>query len=78
MLPSVFLIRGEVTPRDALGVSLLLGAPLTLLVAIAALGKDVGILDDQNQSAIVLLAIILSVVLPVAFRSLFGESRSTA
>ncbi len=78
MLPSVFLVRGEVTPRDALGVSLLLGAPLTLLVAIAALGKDLGILDDQNQSAIVLLAIILSVVLPVAFRSLFGEDRITS
>jgi len=73
LVPSIFLVRGEVTPRDALGVALLLGAPLTLLVAIAELGKDLGILDQANESAIVLLAIILSIALPVAFKALFRD-----
>jgi Kef-type K+ transport system membrane component KefB len=73
LLPSALLLRSNLTPRDALGVSLLLGAPLTLLVAIAELGKDVGVLDEPNESAIVLLAIVLSVVLPVGFRLLFAR-----
>ncbi|MCO4769351.1 MAG: cation:proton antiporter [Deltaproteobacteria bacterium] len=77
LLPSIFLVRGDVSPRDALGVALLLGAPLTLLVAIAELGGSLGILDEAAESAIVLLAIILSVVLPVAFKALFSEPRGS-
>ena len=57
---------------------LLLGAPLTLLVAIARLGQDVGVLDDAAVSDIVLLAILVSVILPVAFKSLFGEEKASA
>ncbi|MCP4871800.1 MAG: cation:proton antiporter [Proteobacteria bacterium] len=61
-------------PRDALGVALLLGAPLTLLVAIAKLGEQIGVIDDHEGSALVLLAILLSVLLPVGFRQLFKDS----
>jgi len=78
LIPSAGLITSDVTPRDALGVGLLLGAPLTLLVAIARLGQDVGVLDDADVSDIVLLAILVSVILPVAFKSLFGEEKASA
>ena len=78
LIPSAGLITSDVTPRDALGVGLLLGAPLTLLVAIARLGQDVGVLDDAAVSDIVLLAILVSVILPVAFKSLFGEEKASA
>lgn len=60
-------------PRDVLGVALLLAAPLTLLVAIAKLGEQIGVIDDHEASALVLLAILLSVVLPVGFRKLFAD-----
>ena len=58
--------------REGLGVALLLGAPLTLLVAIARLGQDLGVLQPAEASSIVLLAILLSVGLPVGFRKLMG------
>ena len=71
LLPSVGLISADVSARDAAGVALLLGAPLTLLVAIAELGLEIGAIDAASRSALVLLAILLSVLLPVAFRLLF-------
>lgn len=73
LLPSIALVRQALAPKEAIGVALLLGAPLTLLVAIAHLGADLGLLDEANESAVVLLAIILSVVLPVIFRLLFRQ-----
>ncbi len=78
LLPSIALVRQELAPKEALGVALLLGAPLTLLVAIASLGRDLGLLDEANESAVVLLAIILSVVLPVIFRLLFRQREAPA
>ena len=59
-------------PRDALGASFLLAAPLTLLVAIAKLGEQIEVLDEAAASDVVLLAILLSVVLPVGFRKLMA------
>ena len=73
LLPSVGLVGPDCSARDALGVALLLGAPLTLLVAIAELGLELGILDQHSESAVVLLAILLSVTLPVAFKALYRD-----
>ncbi len=73
LLPcAVLLTDRDLGPREALGVSFLLAAPLTLLVAIAKLGEQVGAIDDHEASALVLLAILLSVTLPVGFRKLFA------
>jgi Kef-type K+ transport system membrane component KefB len=63
-------------PRDALGTSLLLAAPLTLLVAIAKLGEQMEVLNEAEASDLVLLAVLLSVVLPVAFRKLMAQEAS--
>ncbi len=59
--------------REALGTSLLLAAPLTLLVAIAKLGEQLGVLDEAAASDLVLLAVLLSVALPVLFRRLMKD-----
>ncbi len=77
VLPALSLTRGVgLGLREALGVALLLGTPLTLLVAIARLGLDLGVIDGQQSSAIVLLAILLAVGLPIAFRALSRTTRS--
>ena len=52
---------------------MLLGAPLTLLVAIASLGEHLGVIDAAEAGVIVLLAILVSVALPVVFRILVGK-----
>jgi Kef-type K+ transport system membrane component KefB len=59
--------------REAMGAAMLLGAPLTLLVAIASLGESLGVLDAAGAGVIVLLAILVSVALPVVFRLLVGQ-----
>jgi hypothetical protein len=56
-----------------MGAAMLLGAPLTLLVAIASLGESLGVLDAAGAGVIVLLAILVSVALPVVFRLLVGQ-----
>lgn len=74
LVPCRGLVGGtSIAPRAALGVALLFGTPLTLLVASATLGQILGVLDAEQASAIGLLAILLSVVLPVGFRVLFGS-----
>jgi hypothetical protein len=47
---------------------------LTLLVAIAALGRDLGILDAAGSGAVILLAIVSGVIFPVGFKLLIGKS----
>jgi len=59
--------------REAAGTAFLLAAPLTLLVAIAKLGEQLGVVSEHEASALVLLAILLSVILPVGFRKLFAD-----
>ena len=75
LLPcAVLLTDRALGVREAVGTSLLLAAPLTLLVAIAKLGEQVGVLAEHDASALVLLAILLAVVMPVAFRKLFADA----
>jgi Kef-type K+ transport system membrane component KefB len=76
LVPCVALLFDRnLGPREALGTALLLATPLTLLVAIAKLGEQIEVLDEAQASDLVLLAVLLSLVLPVAFRLLFrGEA----
>ena len=53
-----------------MGGALLLAAPLTLLVAVAALGRELGLLDARTQSSVILLAMLSGVIFPVGFRLL--------
>ena len=47
---------------------------LWLLVAIAALGRNLGILDAAESSAVILLAITSGVIFPIGFKLLIGKS----
>ncbi len=58
------------TWRETAGAGLLFGAPLTLLVVIARLGQEVKQLDATTASALILLAIVTSILLPLGFRAL--------
>lgn len=73
---SVPLLALGLGPRDALGAALLFGTPLTLLVVIARIGEDEQVIDDVTGGALVLLAIVTSVVLPWVFRLVMrGEKK---
>jgi Kef-type K+ transport system membrane component KefB len=70
LLPSLLLLLRGFTMRESIGAALLLGAPLTLLVAIARIGLDVKVIDATTASAVVLLAIVTGIVFPWLFRVL--------
>jgi Kef-type K+ transport system membrane component KefB len=54
--------------REVLGAGVIFSAPLTLLVVIARIGEEVKVIDETTSGALVLLAIVSSVVLPAIFR----------
>ncbi len=60
--------------RDGLGASLLLGAPLTLLVVIARIGEDAKLIDATQAGALVLLAMASSVLFPLGYRWLYRSA----
>jgi Kef-type K+ transport system membrane component KefB len=70
LLPCLALLRSGLSIRGMLSTATLLSAPLTLMVAIAALGSDLGVLQAEGKSTLILLALGSGVVFPVVFRVL--------
>lgn len=78
MLPTLVASPRALGLRERLAAGALLSAPLTLLVAIAAIGRRLGALDDEREATFVLLAILLSVGFPILFRALLGARGGSA
>lgn len=70
LLPAPLLVVAGLRAREAIGAGLLLGAPLTLLVAASRLGSSLGVLDAEWASAVILLAVGGGVLLPWLYRIL--------
>lgn len=68
ILPSLAFAPRGLGMRDRFAAGALLSAPLTLVVAIAAIGRRLGAIDAEREATLVLLALILSVGFPIAFR----------
>jgi len=73
----LILMRHGFTLGEVLGTGLLLSAPLTLLVVVAQLGLEANVIDDTTSGAIVLLAIVTSIVLPWSFRLVAKHQKLT-
>jgi len=73
LLPALaFLWRGAGL-RETLATASLLSAPLTLIVAIAALGAEMGQAGAETRQTLIVLALGSGVVFPVLFRLLAGR-----
>ena len=70
IVPSLIFASRELGLRERLAAGALLSAPLTLVVAIGMIGRRLGAVDERQQAAFILLAMILSVGFPIAFRIL--------
>jgi Kef-type K+ transport system membrane component KefB len=70
LVPVFLLMFVGFTLRQVLSGAFLLSAPLTLLVAVAEMGRELGVLDDKLSAEIVLLAIVSGVVFPTVFKLL--------
>ncbi|MFH2007226.1 MAG: cation:proton antiporter [bacterium] len=70
LLPCLLLLRQGSTVREMLGTVSLLSAPLTLVVAIAALGMEVGAVTPEGKSTLIVLAVASGTIFPILFRAL--------
>jgi len=64
--------------RHSLAAPLLLSSPLTLLVAIAAVGVDLGVIRSSEESGILLVALVSALVYPVLGKAVLGRRETRA
>jgi Kef-type K+ transport system membrane component KefB len=72
--PSMIFAPRELGLRERFAAGSLLAAPLTLVVAIAAIGRRLGAISGSREASFLLLAILLSVGFPTVFRVLAGSA----
>jgi len=68
LVPSALLLFLGLHFRAVVAGAFLLATPLTLLVAIAALGREMDVIDASTSAAVILLAIVTGVVFPTLFK----------
>jgi Kef-type K+ transport system membrane component KefB len=66
---SVLFVRGF-SLRDVFSAGVLLSARLSLVIAIAEMGRELGLLDAAMESQVILLALVTSTLAPTLFRLL--------
>jgi Kef-type K+ transport system membrane component KefB len=69
-VPTLLLVVLRIPFRAVAAGAFLLATPLTLLVAIAALGREIGVLDAGTSASVILLAIVSGVLFPTLFKRL--------
>jgi Kef-type K+ transport system membrane component KefB len=67
-IASLLLFITHFGPRQLAGAALLLATPLTLLVAIATLGLELGALTELESATIILAALISGLLFPTVFK----------
>lgn len=68
LVPSILLLFLGLGVRAAAAGAFLLATPLTLLVAIAALGREIQVIDAATSASVILLAIVTGVIFPTLFK----------
>lgn len=78
IVPSfVFLFRG-LTIREVLSAGVLLSARLSLIIAVATVGVELGFLDSQDRAIAIVLAAATSTLSPSVFRLIVPRPRQPA
>lgn len=70
LAPSLVLARRGTGFRDRFAAGCLLSAPLTLVVAIGSIGRQLKLIGAREQAAIVLVAMLVSMLFPIVFKIL--------
>lgn len=69
IVPSLLLLIRH-SLKDSISAGVLLSSRLSLIIAVAAVGLELGLMDTAMESAIILLAIITSISCPTIFKRL--------
>ena len=70
IVPSL-LLRIRHSLKDSISAGVLLSSRLSLIIAVAAVGMELALIDTATGSAIILLAIITSISCPTIFKRLY-------
>jgi len=77
IVPSLlFLVRHSL--KDSISAGVLLSSRLSLIIAMAAVGLELGLIDTTMESAIILLAIITCISCPTIFRKMHKKNERQA
>ncbi len=68
VLPSLMFAKRQTPFRFRFASGLLLSAPLTLVVAISSIGRNLGKIDGQTQTSLVLSGVLVSMICPTLFK----------
>ncbi len=72
-VPSLLFILEGLTPKEAIAGGFLLSAPLTLVIVTAELGKELGVIDGNEESILILLAVVTGIMAPILFNLFIKE-----
>jgi Kef-type K+ transport system membrane component KefB len=70
MIPSLFLMFRGFSFREVLAAGTLLSARLSLIIAVATVGVELGLMNSQDRAIVILLAAVTATLAPTAFRLL--------
>jgi Kef-type K+ transport system membrane component KefB len=70
MIPALFLVLRGLSIREALASGVLLSARLSLIIAVATVGVELGLMGTEDRAIIIVLAAVTATLAPTAFRAL--------
>ncbi len=75
LISGLFLTFHEISLRNSFASGFLLAAPLTLLVAIGMIELRLGLIDEITNNAIILLAMVTSILYPILFKVIYKKEK---
>jgi Kef-type K+ transport system membrane component KefB len=70
MIPALLVVLQGMRLREALAAGMLLSARLSLIIAVATVGVELGMLTTEDRALAILVAAVTTTVAPAAFRVL--------
>ncbi len=78
LVPSLLLVFSGFSLRQSLAAGTLLSARLSLIIAVAELGRALELIDHSTESSIILLALVTTSLAPIVFRRLVPDAAPAA
>jgi len=70
LIPALLLLTQGLRLREVLAAGTLLSARLSLIIAVATVGVELGLLTSADRAIAILVAAVTTTVAPIAFRAL--------
>lgn len=70
VIPSLFLLKWY-NWKETIGAGFLLTSTLSLVIAAAAIGERMGVIDEILSSALILVAVLSCILTPIVFKKLY-------